>query len=276
MDDIFELHLAVGHNEQSVIDVLAENIDFSRQKLKRILQSGAVWHESGRGIERIRRARKQLKKGELVHVYYNRQVQESEPPEAVLVADEGAYSIWDKPAGMLSQGSRWGDHCTIYRWAEQQLSPQRTAYIVHRLDKSTSGLIILAHKKSIASAFCRMFEQHQIHKIYSARAEGQLMLPELPFEISEPLEGKPALTRIISADYDSRTCNSKLRVEIVSGRKHQIRRHLSGLGHPLVGDRLYGARNTSVDLQLRCVQTKFICPITAEPKNWCLDESEMI
>ncbi len=274
MDDIFELHISVELNGQSVIEALAENIDFSRQQLKRILQSGAVWHESARGIERIRRAKKLLKRGELVHVYYNRQIQETEPLEAILVADEGSYSLWDKPAGMLSQGSRWGDHCTIYRWAEQVLLPQRPAYIVHRLDKATSGLIILAHKKTTAAAFSKMFEQHQIDKTYYARAEGECLFAKLPFEINTPIEGRPALTRIVQADYDREGSFTHLWIELVSGRKHQIRRHLSSIGYPIMGDRLYGANNIAVDLQLRCVKTGFICPQDGVQKNWSVAEME--
>jgi tRNA pseudouridine32 synthase/23S rRNA pseudouridine746 synthase len=63
-------------------------------------------------------------------------------------------------------------------------------------------------------------------------------------------------------------------VRIHTGRKHQIRRHLSGLGFPIVGDRLYGSTRLQGDLQLRSVQIKFISPLDGEEKNYVLPEIE--
>ena len=67
-----------------------------------------------------------------------------------------------------------GDHCTIYRWAEQQLKPERPAFIVHRLDRAASGLIILAHSKKMAQTFSQLFKNHDIQKQYRATVEGEL------------------------------------------------------------------------------------------------------
>ena len=66
-------------------------------------------------------------------------------------------SIWYKPYGIYCQGSKWGDHHTIHRMAEQQL--QRPCFIVHRLDRATTGLVIVAHKKKIAAALAALFAQ---------------------------------------------------------------------------------------------------------------------
>ncbi len=275
MQDDFEQHINIEQDGQ-LIDCLDAALPMSRQKLKQLLKNGAVWHETARGIERVRRARKALTLGDRVHVYYNASVQQAQPPEARLIEDREAYSIWFKPAGMLSQGSKWGDHCTIYRWAEQHLSPQRPAFIVHRLDKATSGLMVLAHSKSVASRLAQQFEERAVSKRYHARVEGELELPALPYEINKPVDNRPALTRILSLSYRSESRLTDVILEIKTGRKHQIRSHLSAMGFPVQGDRLYGARDQVTDLQLQCIELGFECPLSGEAVSWSLDDEQKI
>jgi len=123
----FEKHIQL-EKSQTALECLSENIDLSNQQLKKIMHNGAVWLESSHGISRIRRAKKKLIHKDCLHVYYNEKVQNENPQPASLISDEGDYSIWDKPCGMYSQGTKWGDHCSIYRWAENNLQPQRPAF----------------------------------------------------------------------------------------------------------------------------------------------------
>lgn len=271
----FEKHILIESAGEILIDCLSQHTEPGRQQLKRLLQNGAVWletchHNGSQSIERIRRAKKVLKQGDTVHVYYNEKIQAEKPPEAELIADEGDYSIWNKPAGMYSQGSKWGDHCTLYRWAEKNLQPQRPAFIVHRLDRAANGLIILAHKKTVAAKFSALFEHHQIGKKYKATVEGAITDIELPHKIENILDGKKAISEIINIKTRIENNTSEVEITIETGRKHQIRRHLSGLGYPIVGDRLYGAKNLQIDLQLSAVRLDFFCPVTAEKKTYYL------
>ena len=269
MLDRFEKHLSVCETQLNAIDLLSAHCEFSKSELKRIMQNGAVWLESDKGIERIRRAKKVLQAGDSLHLYYDAKVQAAEPAAAELIADEGGYSIWNKPSGMLSQGSKWGDQCTIYRWVEQHLKPQRPAFIVHRLDRAANGLIIIAHTKKLAARFSAMFEQHEIYKKYRASVECDLSEITLPYLISKTIDNKTAISEIVSAQ---KTAKNKMLVEVVikTGRKHQIRRHLSSMGCPIEGDRLYGANNRNINLQLSAVCIKFTCPINGEIKEWSL------
>jgi len=261
MAERFEKHITAHKPGVTAIGLLAENLSLSRQQLKTAMSNGAVWLESRHGIKRIRRAKKELSQGDRLHLYYDSDIQTHTTLPAMLIADEGDYSIWNKPCGMYSQGSKWGDHCTVYRWAERHLKPSRPAYLVHRLDRAASGLIIVAHNRKTANAFAQMFRQHAITKHYRATVEGNPGKLELPFRIKETVEGKPAESIILQADYDSHKQTTKLLIEIKSGRKHQIRRHLSSIGHPIVGDRLYGARDTGSDLQLSSIFLSFVCPV---------------
>ena len=261
MMERYEKHIPANQPGVTAISLLADNIPLSKQKLKNIMTNGAVWLESQHGINRIRRAKKKLKQGETLHLYYDSEIQSQTIDPAILVADEAEYSIWNKPYGMYSQGSKWGDHCTIYRWAEQHLKPRRPAYLVHRLDRAANGLIIIAHNRKPATAFLEMFRQHAIKKHYRASVEGDLSNINLPFTINAPLDGKPAESMILQADFNTHEQTTTVLIEIKTGRKHQIRRHLSSTGHPIVGDRQHGVKDIRRNLQLSSVLLSFVCPL---------------
>lgn len=261
MTQHIEKHIQASKAGTTAIELLAANTPLSRQQLKTAMTNGAVWLESQHGISRIRRAKKELKQEDMLHLYYDSEIQSQSPEPAALVADEVEYSIWNKPFGMYSQGSKWGDHCSIYRWVEQHMEPGRRAYLVHRLDRAANGLIILAHNKKTATAFLQMFKQHNITKHYRATVEGDVTNIELPHTINTPLDDKPAESAILQADFKPDEQTTRLLIEIKTGRKHQIRRHLSLEGHPVVGDRLYGAKDITGNLQLSSVFLGFRCPV---------------
>lgn len=265
----FELHIDIDE-PLTAAEILARKSGLSKQKIKQVMQKGAVWLTQGKQTKRLRRAGKVLTVGETLHCYYDENILHREPPQAVLVADEGDFSIWYKPYGMLSQGSKWGDHTTIYRFAEQRLQPQRTAFIVHRLDRAATGLIILAHKKETAAAFARMFQQHEIEKHYRVIVHGSF--PASRQHINEDIDGKPASSYASRIDYDEETDRSLLEVRIETGRKHQVRKHLAAIGFPVLGDRLYGEKGDSEDLQLCACFLEFTSPIDGETRQYRLAE----
>ncbi|MFV2003927.1 MAG: pseudouridine synthase family protein [Gammaproteobacteria bacterium] len=268
----FELHITAKSSDQTALDLLAEQTPLSKQKLKSIMSNGAVWLESSIGTHRLRRAKKAIKKNDVIHLYYDEKIQHTKPDEAILIADEKDYSIWNKPYGMYSQGTKWGDHCTIHRWAEEHLKPQRPAFLVHRLDRAANGLIILAHTKKMATAFSDLFKNRRIVKRYKAIVEG---IPEfsLPYIIDNDIENKPALSKILSLEVDKRNNNrTVVTIEIETGRKHQIRKHLAGLGYPVIGDRLYGSTQSDENLQLQSNYLKFNCPITDREREYYLEK----
>ena len=267
--DKFEKHLGVTNDAMTAIDLLAEHTDFSRQKIKQIMQQGAVWLTQGKSTRRIRRASKKLSSGQTLHLYYDARILAQSDFEARLIADESDYSVWFKPSGMLSQGSKFGDHGAIYRWAETHLQPQRNAFLVHRLDKATSGLILIAHSKKAAAILSNMFSERTIDKYYKALVHG---IPHAPQTINEPLETKRAITKILSVDKSIGNNKSLLDIQILTGRKHQIRQHLSNIGHPIVGDRLYGdGKNDNIDLCLTAYKMTFISPFDRLKKHYELD-----
>jgi tRNA pseudouridine32 synthase/23S rRNA pseudouridine746 synthase len=266
-----ELHLPVEAEGATAVELLAAASGLSRQKIKQAMQKGAVWLTRGRQTHHLRRATSALAPGETLHLYYNEAVLAEVPPPPVLIADEGSYSIWYKPYGLRSQGTKWADHCAINRWLEQNLTPQRPAFIVHRLDRAASGLIIIAHSKAMAAAFSKMFRERTITKRYRVVVHGEFPAGDTPTRLDAPLDEKPSVSYAQRLAYQSESGRSLLEVEIETGRKHQIRRHLAAAGFPVVGDRLYGREGDAEDLQLSAVELVFRCPVDGADTRYRLE-----
>jgi len=271
-DEPFEEHVDVTEAGLTAADVLVQSGKLSKQAIKLAMKKGAVWLTRGEQTQRLRRASRKLNLNDTLHLYYNAKLLASEPAKAILIADEGDYSVWYKPCGLLSQGSKWADHCTITRWASQHLEPERPAFIVHRLDRAATGLILVAHSKNAASALSKLFQQRNINKQYLAIVQGQFPSSPEVMTLDNSIEGRPAISHVQLIKYSSQRQCSLVNVEIETGRKHQIRRHLSEAGYPIVGDRLYGTEKLPrLDLQLTSVSLSFTCPITGKPRNYSLE-----
>lgn len=273
-----ETHCEVEESGGTAVVRLASVTGLSKQKIKQAMQKGAVWLTHGKTLakstKRIRRASKALEAGDTLHLYYDEQILVQHAPVPDLVADEGSYSIWNKPYGLRSQGSKWGDHCTINRYVEQNLTPQRPAFIVHRLDRAAKGLIIIAHSKTMARAFSKLFQERKITKRYRAKVHGCFPDGE-PVTLDTSLDDKAAVSHVLRLAYDAESDRSELQVEIETGRKHQIRRHLAQAGFALINDRLYGSKDNDGDLQLTSYELEFESPVDGEIKHYCLDKPQL-
>ena len=268
-----EYHVEVTDISISAAQLLTQPSGLSKQQVKQAMKKGAVWvSENGASHRRLRRADKHLKLGQTIHLYYDLQVLETQVTPAVLIKDEGDYSVWYKPYGMFSQGTKWGDHCTINRWVEQNHQPQRPAFIVNRLDRAAQGLMLIAHTKAAATSLSRLFEQRKIIKTYTALVSG--LFPETLF-LNSPIDEQHATSHASLLTYDEKAKSSLVRVTIETGRKHQIRKHLSGAGFAIIGDRLYGSKDASLDANLCLVSTylAFTCPITCVEKSYLLTDN---
>ncbi len=260
--------VVVDHDTGSAVELLVAASGLSKQAVKQAMQKGAVWWRRRGQPQRLRRAKKALQRGDQLFFYYNPAVLAAtvEPPR--LIADEGDYSVWYKPYGMLCQGSKWSDHCAIHRWVEQHLQPQRPAFIVHRLDRAATGLVLIAHKKSVAAALAGLFERRALQKNYRVKVNGDFRRLYSPVTVARSLDGKAALSHFRCVASNGR--QSLLDVQIDSGRKHQIRRHLAGLGFAVVGDRFHGDGNGDEDLQLTACRLRFRCPVTGRQRDYHL------
>ncbi len=274
-DTAEEFHLTITSPEQNAVDLLSDAAKLSHHEIKLAMTKGCVWHTRKKHTQRLRRSKKVLQAGDEIHMYYNPRVLNQTVTPAILIADEGDYSIWFKPYGMLCQGSKWSDHTTINRFAETTLSPQRPAFIVHRLDRATTGLLVIAHAKSAARALSSAFEQRNTQKVYQAIVHGKFEANGKPVQtINTDIDGKTAVSHVSLLSYDQGNNRSLVAVKIDTGRKHQIRIHLASIGLPIVGDRMHGIKekDDSEDLQLCAVALTIPCPLSGQSKEYLLTD----
>lgn len=273
-----ELNLRVGPADAtSLVDFLHQRSGLSKQQLKDAANKGAVLLRRAGAVKRLRRAKAELQDGDRIELHYDREILARVPPPARCVADRGGYSVWFKPAGMLAQGNEFGDHCALLRAAETAWPTPRPVWLVHRLDREACGLMLVAHTKAVAAALSGQFQRNAVRKRYRVQVPGDVRASSgAEGRIDLPLDGKPAATVYRVEAWDGERGISTLMVEILTGRLHQIRRHLAALGHPVLGDPRYGTGNKDRGgLRLAAVGLALRCPLTRRPVEFMLAPAEV-
>jgi len=158
--------------------------------------------------------------------------------------------VVDKPSGLLSVPGKnpLNKDCLITRVQQHYAD----AYIVHRLDMDTSGVMVLARGKANLSALSRQFQERQTQKQYLAWVYGVLQedtgevnlplrcdWPNRPKQIVDHELGKPSLTRFEVLERKPKSLQTRVLLKPVTGRSHQLRVHMAELGHPISGCEFY-------------------------------------
>ncbi|MGH9341929.1 MAG: RluA family pseudouridine synthase [Acidobacteriota bacterium] len=191
-----------------------------------------------------------------------------------IVYEDDWLVVVDKPAGMVvhpGAGNRAGTLANALLHHFQEVSRRETIRpgIVHRLDKDTSGLIVVAKNEQVHEFLAGQFKRREVDKQYLALVSGRL--PRKSGTIDVPLgrdprartristrsrRGRPALTEYQVIRHFSRF--TYVRVILHTGRTHQIRVHFQHLGHPVVGDKTYGRAKASALLGRQFVHATFL------------------
>ncbi|KGK41758.1 hypothetical protein LH51_12535 [Nitrincola sp. A-D6] len=250
-----------GCDAASLLSRLSE---LPKQRIKDAMSKGAVVLKR-KHSKRLRRASEKLLAGDKLILSYDADILSRQLPEGIHCLDQRkSYSVWFKPAGVMSQGTAFGDHLSLLRQVEQHTN--KPVFLVHRLDRETAGLMLIAHTKTAAATLSNLFQQQRINKVYQAWVAGKAPTQG---EILTPLDGKPANTSFRRTGYDENLNQSQLEITLATGRTHQIRRHLAELGYPVMGDPRYGKNNkNSEGLQLKAVQLSFECPERKQQVNY--------
>lgn len=194
--------------------------------------------------------------------------------DSVLYQDD-ALLVVEKPSGLLAVPGRGADKQDSLLTRLQAAFPD--ALVVHRLDMATSGLMLFARGPKMQRLLSIQFQQRQVGKRYLALVAGRVQpesgsidlplicdWPRRPRQIIDHDRGKPALTRYRFLDYDPERDCSRVELEPVTGRSHQLRVHLAALGHPILGDTLYGAAKRATRLLLHATHLVFVHPGTGQ------------
>ena len=173
---------------------------------------------------------------------YTRRIMNLPNPDSapLLWLDETAVAV-NKPAGLLVHNSTWAGpkETSLRQLVARQLG--RQTYPIHRLDRPTSGVLLYALSSEAARRWHDQLRQPDTRKVYLALARGRI---DVPMTIDLPLkEGdvpRPAITHIQPLHYNPNENVTLVAARIETGRRHQIRRHLSRIAHQIIGDTTYG------------------------------------
>ena len=262
MEQVVELR--VGEGGQRLDKYVAQMVpDLSRSRAQRLIEEGLITvnGEAAKPSYRVEAG--------------DRVVVRIPPPEPVevrpepipldIVYEDADILVVNKPAGMVvhpAHGHRAGTlvnailaHCPELAATDEELRPG----IVHRLDKDTSGLIVVAKNEAARRYLQRQFKRREVRKVYLALVEGRLEPPQGVIEA--PIGRHPRHRKRMAVVEGGREARTDYRVleyfdqhtlvaaEPKTGRTHQVRVHFASLGHPLVGDPLYGFRRQRLPLR---------------------------
>ena len=184
----------------------------------------------------------------------------------------------NKPAGLLAVPGRGADKQDCLSARIQQEFPD--ALVVHRLDMATSGLIVFARGAEMQRRLSQMFREREVEKRYVAVVQGRVAptageidlpllvdWPNRPRQKVDHESGKPSLTRYSLLLHDTAGDTGRVELEPVTGRTHQLRVHLAAIGHPILGDVLYGGR-VAGRLLLHAQSLSFAHPLDGKPLHF--------
>ena len=264
--------------------------DYSRSRLKGWIESGEIRVDGA-----MRRPRDKVSGGESVSLEASLDEATVAEPQSMaleLVHEDRHLWVVNKPAGLVVHPGAGNPDRTLQNALlalDPQLAVLPRAGIVHRLDKDTSGLLIVARSVAAHTALVRMLEERAIHREYEAVCRGVMTAGGT---VDAPIDRHPVDRVRMAVREGGRAAvshyrvikrfraHTHLRVQLETGRTHQIRVHLSHIGFPLVGDRVYGGRlalpkGATEDLRaalrtfprqaLHAARLRFEHPVTGQP-----------
>lgn len=266
-------------NEKLLLKSFLKRKYISKRFLSKVKYRGGNLQVNDKDV----RVREELRSGDKVSVFLPKEEASDHlnvsDKELEVLYEDSHYLIVDKPSGVASVPSSLYPNHTIANRVKGYIQTKgyyhQTIHIVNRLDKDTSGIMLFA-KHSLAHSYLdRLLQNDEVYKEYVAFVHNRL--DKSHGVIDEPiarssdsiikrrvhLSGKSSKTEYwVMETYES---VSKVKIQLHTGRTHQIRVHFSHDGHPLVGDTLYGPESTGIKRQaLHCVKVSFRHPFTNE------------
>jgi 23S rRNA pseudouridine1911/1915/1917 synthase len=242
-----------------------------QQTLKRMVQNGRVRVNGGRAVG----LKQNLGDGDVLKVNAEKAGAKAlaPPPFPVVYEDEDVLVI-EKPAGLLTSTTPREKRATAVALVREYLAarePKAKAALIHRLDRDAAGLLIFSKNNPAYESLKSQFFHHTVLRVYAAivspppgRERGRIesnLVEHVDGSVHSARaggKGQRAVTDYVVEKVDGG--RALLRVTLQTGRKHQIRAHLSELGSPIVGDSVYGGEASAMGLKLRAIELAFAHP----------------
>lgn len=234
----------------------------SRKGFKNALKQGWVYLDGSRAYTGT-----VVKGGELIELFRVPAKKPSIPLSVPVLYEDDYLAVLNKPAGLLVSGNqRW----TLENALPYNLKPSTAndglarPEPIHRLDYPTTGVLLVGKTAKVVSALNRAFEQRMVQKTYLAVTIGTM---QESGSIHTPVDHKPAETHfevLKSIDSEKYGRLNLVKLHPITGRRHQLRKHVAGLGNPILGDKDYGKAgfiSKGNGLYLHALELKFTHPI---------------
>ena len=272
-------HLSGVRLDQALAELLPQ---YSRSRLQAWIAEGAITLDGAAAT-----AKRKVWGGEQVQVAPMLHPSETSPHAEAIgldsVFEDAAILVINKPAGLVvhpGSGNWSGTLMNALLHHALQLQALPRAGIVHRLDKETSGLLVVAKTLEAQTDLVRQLQARTVKRHYLAVVEGQVAQngrveapigrhPTARVKMAVVSRGKPAVTHYQVLERFARHTLIECRLE--TGRTHQIRVHMQSIGYPLVGDPSYGAKHTPRLLQrqaLHAAQLGLMHPVSHQALEW--------
>ncbi|PMP60453.1 MAG: RluA family pseudouridine synthase [Sulfurihydrogenibium sp.] len=207
-------------------EFIAQTLKISKNQAKDIIDSRNVLVNS----KRVWIATHNLKEGDVVEII---QPQPSNKDQIKIIYEDEFILAVNKPPTLVSDKEK---NSVEYILREKLKNEKIKA--IHRLDKETSGILLLAKDFNIYERFKDMWDDKNVFKLYLAISHNEATFTNLT--INSEIDGKPAVSHVKLLKKGNGFSYFQVRIE--TGRKHQIRKHLASIRHPIVGDKVYGVK----------------------------------
>lgn len=254
-------------NQASPLDeFLCSQLNLSKERFFELQSLGAIYVNEQRQLQNTL-----LKENDYVRVHLEpKRFQGFEFQKDWIVLQTEDFIVFNKPSGLPC-------HPTLDNFRENLLEIathhlQMTLFVTHRLDVPTSGLILFARNKAMLSYFNKCLEAHTVQKKYEAMVHG--CLTKAPQRLTHYMKKEVRSPKVLTHECLENTLKcelillesqiqsenfSHLKIQLLTGRTHQIRAQLGFIGHPIVGDTLYGAPKTDHEnkIKLHCSSLQY-------------------
>jgi len=267
--------LTVSENTELMQFLLTGLPKKSRNNIKSLLANKQVIVE-GKWIKQFNH---KLFPGQKVEIRWNRIPEEKKYPGIKIIHEDADIIVIEKEAGMLSIATDREKTKTAYSLLSSHVksqSPNNKIFVIHRLDRDTSGLMMFAKNESVKRQLQSSWDETISERTYLALVEGVPVKPEgtitsflreskalIVYSSQNPKDGQKAITHYQTIK--SGNAYSMLKVNLETGKKNQIRVHMMDIGYPVAGDKKYGAKTNPIGrLGLHAWVLAFSHPITKE------------
>lgn len=262
------IRLEVKSNDD-IINYLVNNTDYSKSKIKSLLKYKQVLVND----RKVNKLPFNVKRDDIIEINLFKKL---DLPFEIIYEDNDIIVV-NKKAGILTVSGMSGEINTLYRQVREYLNNKKEQlFIVNRLDKETSGIVMFAKSERIKMMYQNSWNDLVTKRGYTAVVEGKIKengrIENLLYEenntfVHSSKIGKKAITNYIVLRSNNKY--TLLDIDIETGRKNQIRVHMSELGYPIVGDKKYGSKIDPIKrMCLHSYMLEIINPITRKKMSF--------